>query len=633
MKTLLNYKLFENDFFANNLFANNLFDYMSPKYKLINPETNNRQWLVGLLLWISTAVTLPAFAASGTADTVLKNGKVYTMNPDKPWAESVAIKNNRIVYVGDTKSLGDFVDNKTKVIDLNGKMAMPGLIDAHVHPILGGVGNLFECEFFPSAGPEQIAETLKGCITANPDKAWVTGGRWDSNFFERHNIGSPIAWLDSISTEKAIALADDTGHNRWVNSKALKLAKLDEPDKTIDGGEIVLDENTGKPNGLLLEAAMYPVLNAIPPFDPKDYLKAAVVTLNQANKYGITALKEAGDSYFGAVAYKQADETKLLNVRMAVAIAIPLLEGTLELDVERLNALRKETTGELVNSNFVKIFLDGVPSVARTAAMIDNYLPEVEGGPSHNGNLLIPPETLNQWVQKLDALGITVNIHAAGDRAARVVIDAVEYARKQNGDSGLVHEIAHGGFIHPDDYERMIKFNVAADQSPAIWFPSPIIESIVSAIGERGNRYWPVKTLLEKNIRVTAGSDWPAVLPNMNPWPGLEAMVTRQHPEGLFPGTQWAEQAVDLHSALTVFLTNNAKALKLQHQIGSLEVGKKADIIVLNQNLFEIPAQKISETEVLMTMFDGRVVYDVALDESHDESLNEYLNAVEAGNE
>ena len=542
------------------------------------------------------------------ADTILTNGKIYTNDDRNPWAEAVAIKDGVIQRVGTAQELLRFKSTQTKMIDLQGKMAMPGMIDAHVHPVLGESAVISECLFPPTSTPDEIASALKLCIKENPTKDWIAGGRWDSNFFKIHDIGSPIKWLDAISEDKAISLADDTGHNRWVNTKALQLAKLDKPGLEVDGGKIERDAQ-GLPTGILLEAAMYPVLEAIPPLDKSDYLRAAISALKKANQFGITALKEAGDSYHGIEAYKGAELAGQLNVRMAVAIAITLKKDSTEIDFEKLQEIRTQFKGELIDTDFVKIFIDGVPSIARTAAMIEDYTPEVEGGKTHNGTLLVAPNILSKWVQQLDAMGITVNVHATGDRAARTVIDAVAHARKVNGDSGLAHEIAHGGFIHPKDFPRLVEFNVVADQSPAIWYPSAIQDSINMAVGLRGSRYWPIKTLLDTGAGVTAGSDWPAVLPDMNPWPGLEAMITRQHPHGEAPGEHWPEQKVDLKSALKIYLTNNAKALKLGDKIGSISKGKYADIIVLNQNLFGIEPNLISETQVELTMFGGKVVY------------------------
>lgn len=543
------------------------------------------------------------------AHTILTNGNIYTMNPQQPWAQAVAIQEGRFVYVGNAKEVHQYRGDNTRVIDLKGNMALPGLFDAHVHPVLAGVEQKYDCSFYSSADAVQIAERLSGCVETLPDAQWIVGGRWDSDFFIRNHIQSPRLWLDMISTDKAISLQDDTGHNRWVNSKALELAGIDKTTR-IEGGDIVLDKNSGEPNGLLYEAAMYPILQLIPERTAEEYQQVAEEVLAQATAYGITGIKEAGDSHHGVRAYKALDDAGKLNHHMAVAIAAPFKDEELSLDLEKLAQLRNNNRGKHANTDFVKLFLDGVPAAPRTAAMLDDYLPEHTGGDTHNGHLLIAPAKLAGIITTLDALGITVSVHAAGDRAVRVTLDAIEESRRINGNSGLRHEIAHAGFIHPDDIPRFVSLDATADASPAIWYPSPIINSIVGALGERGNRYFPFKDLLEAGVNVTAGSDLPAVLPDMNPWKGIEAMVTRQHPTGDFPGSYWPEQAISLHQALEISTLGGARALKLLGQTGSIQKGKLADMIVIDRQLFDIPASEISETQVTFTMFGGKVVYE-----------------------
>lgn len=542
------------------------------------------------------------------ADLLLINGKVYTANTVVPWAEAIAVKGGSVLFVGNNENAGKYRGESTRIIDLRGKMAMPGLIDAHVHPVLGGMEVATQCLFPSTADPQQVRETLLHCKEKRPDAAWIVGGRWDSAFFRKYAIDSPAKWLDNFMDDVPVSLADDTGHNRWVNSKALALVGINR-DTLIPGGEIALDDE-GEPNGLLLESAMYPVLEAIhrelKP-TPEQYLEAARISLRKASEYGITGIKEAGDADQGVVAYRKLDQAGELNAHMVACIAVALTpEG--ELDLERLQRVRRENRSRNLNTDCAKLFLDGVPSEARTAAMIDNYLPNAEGH-THNGKLLVEPEALNEYLAQLDALGLTVKVHVAGDRAVRVTLDAIEHARRVNGDSGLRHELAHSGLIDPQDIPRIVELNAVADMSPSIWYPSPVTDSIIAALGERGRRYWPFKNLLEAGAEVIAGTDWPAVVPDMNPWPGIEAMVTRRHPDGAQEGALWAEQAISLEQALRIYTRNGAKALNLEEVTGSLEAGKRADIIVLNHNLFEIPAEAISDTRVEMTFFEGKLVF------------------------
>lgn len=548
-------------------------------------------------------------SGDGDADLILTNGRVYTLDTARPWAEAVAIAGGEFTFVGSTAGALEHRGPDTEVRDLEGRMAMPGIYDVHVHPVLGGTEVLLQCLFPPTAGPVEIEETLSACVAADPAAAWIEGGRWTSNFFVDHEIGSPREWLDRFSGGVAISLADDTGHNRWVNSRALELAGIDGA-TDVEGGEVVMDEQAGEPNGLLLEAAMYPVFQAIPEKTAEQFLRAARESIRTANGFGIVGLKEAGDEGTGVAAYKALADEGALTVHMAASIAIPLVPGTLDLDIDALARLREENRAANLDVDHVKIFLDGVPSIARTAAMLDDYEPEVPGGPSHNGELLVPPEALKAWLQQLDALGVTVNIHTAGDRSVRVALDAVEYAREQNGDSGLMHQLAHTGFVAVEDVPRFAELGAIADMSPAIWYPSLISDSIRAAIGDRADRSWPVRELLEAGAHVIVGSDWPAVIPDMNPWPGMEALVTRADPWGGYPGTLAPEQAVTLEEAIELYTLAGARLLGVESRAGTIAAGKSADLIVLDRNLFDVPIEDVSDTTVELTLYAGEIVHE-----------------------
>jgi len=250
-----------------------------------------------------------------------------------------------------------------------------------------------------------------------------------------------------------------------------------------------------------------------------------------------------------------------------------------------------------------------VPTPARTAAMLAPYVPDANGDITR-GLLHVEPLTLIADLIELDKRGYTVKMHAAGDWAIREGLDAVEATRKVNGSDGPHHELAHAGFVAESDFHRFAQLNVIADQSPVIWYPSPIIEAVGAAVGaERASHYWPMHSLLANHARLAAGSDWPSVVPSMDPWGGVEAMITRSDPYGNSPAQLWPEEAVSLTDALLIYTLGGARALRREQQTGSIEIGKSADFIVLNHNLFKEPAAAISDVRVDMTFFQGREVY------------------------
>jgi len=445
-------------------------------------------------------------------------------------------------------------------------------------------------------------------VAAQPESEWIQGGQWTSDFFVNHSLESPRKWLDKVSGDKAVILTDDTGHNHWANSRALQLMGIDSSTADPAGGKIGRDVSTGEPNGILEEAFSLVEL-ATPAWTLEQYIRGAAYAVDQANRYGVTGMKDASASALEAEAFYKIDQDRGLTVHVALALYSESQDNINALNMDEFVELRNQFRSAHVHPDFVKLFLDGVPTASRTAAMLAPYLPTHEGEEDYYGPMHLEPEQLASTVAQLDKLGFTVKIHAAGDRSVRAALDAIEYARKTNGDSGLRHELAHAGYIDERDIPRFAALNAVADFSPYIWFPSPIMDSIKGALGERGQYYWPTRDLIDSNAPMLAGSDWPSAVPDMNPWRGMEALVTRRDPQGDYPGVLWEEQAISLEEAVKIYTFDGARALKLDSVTGSVAVGKSADLIVLQDNIFEIPASRISDTRVSMTFFEGELVY------------------------
>jgi len=543
-----------------------------------------------------------------TADTLLVNGKFYTLNAEQPWAEAVAIKDGKYLYIGDTTAAEQYRGKRTQLLDLQGKMAMPGINDAHQHPEMGGLKMLYQCVFPFTATPEEIVAAVSLCVKDNPDAEWIIGGQWDSDLFVKHPIASPKALLDAVSADKPVLLSSDSGHDGWANSKALAMAGISKDSPEVEGGVIGRDTN-GEPNGLLLEHANQLVEQLVPDWSLAQYKAATIYAMKTANQYGITGLKDAWTGESALAAFKALGDANAVTLHLAAAIDVKYGLDMAVFDVSKLAALRDKYSADQVDTRFVKIFMDGVPTSSRTAAMLANYLPTESGGHSHNGGLHFDLEKLAEMITAMDKAGFTVKIHTAGDRSVQVTLDAIEQARKANGDSGLRHELAHAGYIDEADLPRFAELNAVADLSPYLWHPSPIIDSVLGAVGPRGEQYWPIKDLVESGAPLAAGSDWPAAVPTMDPWVGIEAMITRADPRDEFAGTFWPEQAITLAQALEIYTRGGAKALRLDNETGSIEQGKSADLIVLDQNLFAISSEKISDTQVEMTLFRGKTVY------------------------
>ena len=549
-------------------------------------------------------------AAAMVADRVFVDGRIYTVDPDQPWAEAMALRDGRIVAIGTSTDVLAQAGNNAGVVDLAGQFVMPGIIDAHAHPAWGGVTAIYYCLFDATALPAEVRATIAACVSESDEsEVWIQGGLWAAEFFTQYRIDSPRLWLDDVSGDKAIALKDDSGHNYWVNSKALELLQLT-TDSPLPTGAVLGRDPQGELNGVLYEMFGY-LTDRLPPWTTEHYKNGIRHAVTNAHSYGVTAWKDASSSEPETRAYFEMDQAGQLPVNVATSL-IKLNPDLAAIDVSEYQRMRDQYASDHVHTGFVKIFLDGIPTTSRTAAMVAPYQPVEEGEPAQYGPLHVASDVLSDMVTRLDKLGFTVKIHTAGDRSVHEALNAIETARSANGPSGLRHELAHAGFILPADIPRFAKLDVVADLSPHLWFPSPIIESVHKALGERGRQYWPNRDLIDAGAPLLMGSDWPSVAPDLNPWLGLEALVTRQDPQQSYPGQGWRDQAITLEEGVHIMTMGGARALDLADRIGSLEVGKSADFTVLSQNIFTVPIEAVSDTVAHQTWFEGQLVYDVA---------------------
>jgi predicted amidohydrolase YtcJ len=550
-------------------------------------------------------------AVTPSADLVLINGRIYTGESGQPWVQALAIREGRFLALGETADMSLYAGDATQIIDLDGRMAMPGIIDAHLHPVSGALDVLYNCNFAFTATADEVRTTLEACVDAAGDAEWISGGRWGSGFFSVNQVDSPRAFLDAIASDKAIVLVDDSGHNAWVNSLALERFGIDATTPDPEGGSFGRDAD-GNPNGLLLETAAKTAFDNVPPPGPERYLAAVAKAVELLNAFGITGMKDAGAAEASLPAYAQISRKGGMTMHTDLSIRTFYGRRDLPLSEEALASIdkaRAEHAGAGLTLDTVKIFLDGVPTPARTAAMLAPYLTDAAHPVETTGELHVDADDLASDLVALEQRGFRVKIHAAGDRSIRVALDAIEAARRVSGKNEPVHELAHAGYIDEADLPRFAAMDVAADISPVLWHPSPIIDSIVTVLGERGKHYWPVRAFLDSGARVFAGSDWPSAVPSANPWVGIESLVTRADPYGESPGTLWPEQAVSLEEAIRIYTVNGAHAIGRPDETGSIRVGKSADVIVLDRNLFEIAPDAIGETAVVWTWFAGKLVY------------------------
>jgi hypothetical protein len=270
---------------------------------------------------------------------------------------------------------------------------------------------------------------------------------------------------------------------------------------------------------------------------------------------------------------------------------------------------RQQFRSQHINPDFVKIFVDGSAG-ARKAAFLEPYRDDPQHEAGYKGEFLVAPEKLKEYLILLDREGVSVKMHCGGDAAVRAALDAIEAARLANGDSGIPHEVSHPNLVHADDIPRFALLNAVPDLTPVTWYPNPILELLARALGEeRVQQMWQIRTFVESGAVAVYGSDWPAITPNTSPWRAMEAMITRRDPD-VDSGEEFVpDQAIDLATAIRIFTRNGAYAMRHDDRVGSIEVNKSADMIVLEDNLFEIPADRIGDTRVALTLLNGDVVY------------------------
>ncbi|WP_022894754.1 amidohydrolase [Agromyces subbeticus] len=563
------------------------------------------------------ATLVSCTAGPPPADTVITNAFVYTVDADQPDAEAVAVRDGEIVFVGSASGAKSFIDSETEVVDANGRMVMPGLIDAHVHPSGGGAG-LNSCSLdYAQLTVEETLEVVQGCLDSGTgiigegDSRWLMVKYWDLQGLKPTGTvmtKSDLDQLDAVGT--AVVLTATDGHNHVVNSKALELAGVDKNTPDPETGRIERDAD-GEPTGYFSDAGKVVTMHA-PEKSTEEQTSDLKAGLRALNEVGVTAIYgNAG----GLEQYNILQDEGSLTTRVSAAPTVTaeqLRASDLSELIEYLDEQKDLYDDGNVHVNTVgEILVDGVMEFpAFTAANLDPYLEDVNGAwqPTTNtGPTYFEGESLNDLVIALDAAGWNSHFHTVGDRAVRQVIDAVEAAREVNGETGTSFSTSHNQLVDPSDIPRFVDLGVTASFSPQ-WAQRDAytVDNLANYIGpERANRLYPFGQLYEAGVNVSTGSDWP--VDELSPWRMVEQAVTRTGAVGFdgHPGVLAEDQTVTLEQSIEMITKNAAKQIGMWDEIGSISVGKRADMLILDQNLFEIPAGEIHATNPTHVYFDG----------------------------
>src|SRR5574338_1014818 len=525
--------------------------------------------------------------------TAFINGNVYTVNEKQPMAQSVVIEGNKIIFVGSTEDSKKFIDPDTKVTDLGGKLMLPGFIDNHVHFISGGF-YLLGIDLRPANSTIEFRNILRDYKNKYPTK-WITGGYWDHEKWEVKELLTK-EMIDDITPETPVFVERLDGHMGLANSYALKLAGITKDTESPEGGLIVKDAKTGEPTGVLKDNAMNLIYNVIPAATAEENYQAALAALDEAKKLGITSVQDITFDNALEVFNKLKSEGKLtcrIYTRMPITEYKKLVEKNIQVgygdDLLRMGSLKAFADGSLGSS---------------TAWFFEKYNQDTTtyGLPMD----IITDGNMEKWCTDADKNHLQLSVHAIGDKANSYMLDLYEKISKENPKWDRRFRIEHAQHVRFQDIPRFAELGVIAPVQPYHCIDDGVWAE--KRIGPERIKYtYPFKSFLDAGVKMCFGTDW-YVAP-LNPLLGLYAAVTRRtldnkNPEGWIP-----EQKISIEDAIKCYTINSAYASFEENIKGSIEVGKLADLIVLSDDILKIDPVKIKNAEVVMTIFDGKVIF------------------------
>ncbi|PLP58272.1 hypothetical protein CYK37_15280 [Mesorhizobium loti] len=545
-------------------------------------------------LLLVAGVTLSPSAFAGTK--VLTNASIHTVNAKAPMAEAMAIDDSgMIIAVGTEKDALAAVSKEAEIIDLGGKMVLPGFQDAHVHLVEAGVNKIL-CEFGPFDELDDTLATAEACVKTSKTE-WVLGsGVSMTNLLDQSD--NPVALLDDISPDRPVLILDDIGHGAWANSAAMRAAGYDTIEGNPPGGIILRNRKTGKPNGVVLENAQQKLRNLAFPDTPENVefaYESMLPTLKIMAENGITSVSDAGGFWpQGHVkVWQKALANKTLTVRASNALYV-YPDMPFDEQVAALTGQFSNDAGSLLRFNQVKIYVDGILE-QRTGAVLEPYKPGA--GIDHGfdrGFLYFDIDTLNRYSRVLSEKGFQLHYHVTGDRGARLALDAIAQSDAAPGP----HRLTHLYLVDKTDLPRFKQLGVVADFQLA---PSAVdpdyVQFIRQFIGDRADTMMPAGTLQTMGADVVMSSDFDA--DELSPLVKIQTAVTRKK-----------DGAPDVATAIAWMTINPARLLHQDRTTGSIEVGKVADLTVIDRDILKLPVKAIGNAKVVATLLQGKAVYD-----------------------
>jgi len=549
-----------------------------------------------------------AQSAAAKADVIITNANVYTVNTKQPKAEAIAIRQHRIVAVGSAADVKGWSGPRTKTIDAQGRLVLPGFYDSHIH-FMEGALSLERVNVDDTKNIAEIQEKVKAFAAAHPKAPWVMGRGWSYPEFPG---GMPDKkYLDEIVPDRPVYIEGFDGHTGWANSKALELSGITKTTPNPANGEIVRDSQTGEATGALKEDAANIVVRHLPRPTRQERIAALKKGIALANSVGLTRVVGCGNDTTSTSDYlfmdlmREMQRRGELTLRFANSYYVSP-EGLAPADWKTIRRYRRDfpAKDDWLSFDAAKFFLDGVVE-SHTAAMLTPYADD----PKQIGSLRWDVDRYRANVQALDKAGVQIYTHAIGDKAVRTALDAYEAAAKTNSSYDARHRIEHIETISAEDIPRFGKLGVIASFQPLHAYPDEDTLDVwlKNAGEERGTRAWAWQSIARSGGRLAFGSDWPVV--TLNPWYGVQNAVTRQTRDGRPADGFVPKQRLSLQQAIEGYTLGAAIGARREKTEGSIEPGKLADLIIISQDLFSTEPSQIYKTQVLLTIVGGKVVY------------------------
>lgn len=595
--------------------------------------------VLALLMAVGMAVTLGSCGQGGgePSNIIITNANVYTVDEKGTTAEAVVVQDGVIEYVGDEAGAMEYEDGDSRVIDANGSTVMPGSVDAHMHPVMSSVQYCFEIGLQEYFSHEEYLKAIEDFVKEHPDQEVYTGAGFMRSLYDA--VGPRKEDLDKISSDKPIMLTSADGHSTWVNSKALEMAGITAEAEDPEGGIIQRDPETGEPSGLLQESAAKLVADLKPEYT-KDQYKEAITWLQEwLNERGITTIYDASiglEDEAVYMAYQEMAEAGELTVRVRGIWSMAPEMG----DVEELSARidegiakSEEFTTDYFQIIGFKFFADQV--LEEGTAYIDGQYSEEYGGGS--GIKVWDDDVLAELFTKIDAAGYQIHIHQIGNAAATYALDALEAAREVNGENDSRHTFVHTQYVSDENIARMAELNMNAIIAPYWSVRDDYYYDIyVPAVGqEAADNMYPAQSFVDAGLNVATHSDFFVTEPDLG-WlyysavtrtlpqkifdfwyEGMDGYVRTTDREAVAEGDEYVigplkpyDECMKLEDIVKASTYGGAYACFMEDEIGSLEKGKKADLLILDQNIFESDIEDVSNLKVKITIFDGKVVFE-----------------------